>query len=119
VCIKKDYKAINSGAKFAYLIFNQLNRLLTASIEKISNLSLEVVIGLASYIINGVKEIDPKCGWLTQIAVIDKNGYREIMSEEQSSCYDIMIDKFSNLPEKISDIKEIARIFLSNNQPIP
>ena len=41
------------------------------------------------------------------------------MSEEQSSYYDIMIDKFSNLPEKISDTKEIARIFLSNNQPIP
>ena len=59
---------------FAYLVFNQLNRLLTASNEKISNLSLGVVIGLASCIIIGVKVIDPKCGWLTQIAVIDKKG---------------------------------------------
>ncbi|MER5176068.1 MAG: hypothetical protein ABJB76_05730 [Candidatus Nitrosocosmicus sp.] len=93
--VNKDYKAIGSGSKFAYLIFNQLNRLLIASKQKMSNLSLEVVIGLALYIVNKVKKIDPKCGEDTQIAIINKNGYDKISKKKYLDYYDKMIDKIS------------------------
>lgn len=115
--ITKEYKAIGSGSKYAYLVFNQLNRLLSALDEKISNLELDVVISIALYIIKEVKKIDPECGKSTQISVIDENSYRKIEKKEKSSCYNVMIDRLYNLLDSnIPNIREITKKLLSVGQ---
>ncbi len=115
--VTKDYKAIGSVSKYTYLIFNQLNRLLSALDEKFSNLELKVVVGFALYIINEVKKVDLESGKSTQIAVIDKDGYRKIGKKEQSLYYNTMIDRLSNLLNgNVSNIREIIRKFLSVGQ---
>lgn len=87
----KSYESVGSGKNLAYLVLNQQNR-----INNLGELDINTTIGLALYIIDAVKQIDPLTGGETQIAVIDEKGYREILPSEQPKYYDIMINILSN-----------------------
>lgn len=113
--VNKDYISIGSGSSYARLLLSQQERLYSSINKKISDLSAENNVGIASYIINEVKQIDLETDGRTQIALVNHEGYREVSYQDQIKCHQIMIDKitfslqdyFSNNDKKDNIIKYI------------
>ncbi len=115
--INRDYVSIGSGSNYARLVLKQQDRIYAAMKKKLSDLSTENNVGIASYVINEVKQLDLETGGKTQIAVINNDGYRELSHEDQIKCHQIMIDNlFSSLQENFSN-SEKAREFICNLFP--
>ena len=68
---------------------------------KVSDLSTENNVGIATYIINEIKQLDLETGGKTQIAIVDRDGYRELSYDEQNKCHQIMTDNLSLFSERI------------------
>ncbi len=115
--INRDYVSIGSGSNYARLVLKQQDRIYAAMKKKLSDLSTENNVGIASYVINEVKQLDLETGGKTQIAVINNDGYRELFHNDQIECHQIMIDNlFSSLQENFSN-SEKAREFICNIFP--
>ncbi len=108
--VNRDYVSIGSGSNYARLVLKQQDRIYTAVSKKLSDLPIENNVGIASYAINEVKQLDLETGGKTQIAVINHDGYRDLSDNDQIRGHQIMIDNllsylqgsFSN-NEKIRD----------------
>jgi 20S proteasome alpha/beta subunit len=115
--VNKDYVSIGSGSSYARLVLKLQDRFYAALNKKLSDLTIENNVGIASYAINEVKQLDLETGGKTQIAVINHDGYRELSHDDQIKCHQIMIDNiFSSLQENFSN-SEKTREFISNLFP--
>lgn len=115
--VNKDYVSIGSGSSYARLVLKLQDRFYAALNKKLSDLTIENNVGIASYAINEVKQLDLETGGRTQIAVINHEGYRELSHDDQIKCHQIMIDNlFSSLQENFSN-SEKTREFISNLFP--
>lgn len=85
------YGYVGSNKNLASLVLKQHNR-----INKLGKLDLNTTIGVALYIIDKVKHIDPHTDDVTQIAVIDGNGHRDILPDDYLQHYESMINNISN-----------------------
>ena len=115
--VNRDYVSIGSGSNYARLVLKQQDRLYASINKKLSDLTTENNAGIASYVINEVKQLDLETGGKTQIAVVNQDGYRELSHGDQIKCHQIMIDNlFSSMQENFSN-SEKAREFISNLFP--
>lgn len=115
--VNGDYVSIGSGSTYARLVLKQQDRLYTAMNKRLSDLPTEYNVGIALYIINEVKQLDLETGGKTQIAVVNRDGYRELSYNDQIKCHQIMIDGlFSSLQENFSN-NEKTRELISNLFP--
>lgn len=115
--VNRDYVSIGSGSNYARLVLKQQDRFYAAINKNLSDLTTENNVGIASYVINEVKQLDLETGGETQIAVINHDGYRELSHGDQTKCHQIMIDNlFSSLQENFSN-SEKAREFISDLFP--
>lgn len=115
--VNRDYVSIGSGSNYARLVLKQQDRIYAAINKNLSDLPTENNVGIASYVINEVKQLDLETGGETQIAVINHDGYRELSYDDQIKCHQTMIDNlFSSLQENFSN-SEKARDFISNLFP--
>ena len=117
--VSNDFETIGSGANLAYLVLNQQTRMYSLTNKKLSDLPLSVCIGMALYVISEVKDVDSLSGKDTQIAVIDRDGFREISLNEQSNYYETMVENLSNSIRDLSNngkMKEIVKMMLSVSQ---
>ena len=109
--VNSDYVSIGSGSTYARLVLTQQDRLYSAINMKVSDLSTENNVGIASYIINEVKQLDLETGGKTQIAVVNRDGYKELSYDEQTKCHQIMTDNlFSSLKEYFSNKEKASEI---------
>jgi 20S proteasome alpha/beta subunit len=117
--VNNDFETIGSGSHLAYLVLNQQTRMYSLTNKKLSDLPLSICIGMALYVISEVKDIDSLSGKDTQIAVIDRDGFREISPNEQPNYYEIMVE---NLSSSIRDLlnngkmNEVVKMMLSVSQ---
>jgi len=117
--VSNDFEAIGSGSNLAYLVLNQQTRMYSLTNKKLSDLPLSICIGMALYVISEVKDIDSLSGKDTQIAVIDKDGFREIPPNDQPSYYDTMVENLTSLIKDLSyngKMKEMVKMMLSVSQ---
>ena len=56
--VNSDHVAIGSGSTYARLVLMQQDRLYSAINKKVSNLSTEHNVGIATYVINEIKQFD-------------------------------------------------------------
>lgn len=109
--VNNDHVAIGSGSTYARLVLIQQDRLYSAINTKLSNLSTEHSVGIATYVINEIKQLDLETGGKTQIAIVDRDGYRELSYDEQTHCHQIMTDYLSSiLNEHFSNKDQINKI---------
>ena len=104
-----DYKAIGSGSQFATFVIKQQSRI--HQLDK-----LDINSGIAAYTIGEVKDIELNSGRNTNLAIIDKKDYRDVLPNELLEYYQKMIDNtLSLLSQYCSNRenfkKEIERIF--------
>lgn len=105
---------IGSGRHYASLILKQQNRLFESLCgNNLSQLPLEVNIGIACHVIDEVKDYDIQTGGDTQVLIMDNEKCNEITLDKQSSNYQTMIDSLSNSLKNrpIEDIKNILKIY--------
>ena len=103
--VNHDYVSIGSGYSYARLVLTQQDRLYSAINKKISDLSVEHNVAVAAYVINEVKQLDLETGGKVQIAIINRDGYKELSSKElaknhqamTSNLYDLWKENFSNM----------------------
>lgn len=77
-----------------------------------SDLSVEHNVGIALYIISEVKQLDLETGGKVQIAIVNKDGYKELSFEEQAKCYQSMIDNlYSSFIEYFDNKDRVSKIF--------
>ena len=74
--VNNNYVSIGSGSTYARLVLTQQDRLYSIINSKLSDLSTENNVGIAAYIINEVKQLDLETGGKTQVAIVDRDGYR-------------------------------------------
>jgi 20S proteasome alpha/beta subunit len=94
--VNSDYVSIGSGSTYARLVLTQQDRLYSAINMKVSDLSTENNVGIATYIINEIKQLDLETGGKTQIAIVDRDGYKELSYDEKNKCHQIMTDNLSS-----------------------
>jgi len=117
--VSNNFETIRSGSSLAYLVLNQLTRVYSLTNKKLSDLPLSICIGMALYVISEVKDIDSLSGKDTQIAVIDRDGFREISPNDQPNYYETMVE---NLSSSIRDLlnngkmKEVVKTMLTVSQ---
>jgi len=117
--VNNDFEAIGSGSNLAYLVLNQQTRMYSLTNKKLSDLPLSICIGMALYVISEVKDIDSLSGKDTLIAVIDKDGFREIPPNDQPNYYETMVENLTNLIKDLSyngKMKEMVKMMLSVSQ---
>lgn len=108
------YWYIGSGKNLARLVLNQQNR-----INNLGELDINTTIGVALYVIDEVKRIDPNTDDNTQIAVIDENGYRDNISPDlQLKCYESMINNISDSIDNNLSNNEKIKMALKNMFPV-
>ncbi len=56
--VNQDYVSIGSGSSYARIILAQQHRLYSAINKKLSDLSIEHIIGILAYVVNEVKQLD-------------------------------------------------------------
>lgn len=95
--VNHDYVSIGSGSSYARLVLAQQDRLYSAINKKLSDLSIEHIIGISAYVINEVKQLDLETGGKIQIAIVNRDGYKELSSAEQFKHYQTMTDNLSSL----------------------
>lgn len=93
--VNNDYVSIGSGSTYARLVLTQQDRLYSSINRKLSDLTTESSVGIAAYIINEAKRLDLETGGKTQVAVVDRNGYRELSPDEQVKCHQRMTTDLS------------------------
>lgn len=109
--INVAYATIGSGSTYARLVLSQQERLYTALNSKLSDLSEEHIVGIASYVINEVKQLDLETGGKTQIAIVSGDGLKELSYEEQTKCNHIMDDNLlTSLNENFSNKEKATEI---------
>ena len=112
--VNRDYLSIGSGSNYARLVLKQQDRIYAAMNKKLSDLSTENNAGVASYVINEVKQLDLETGGKTQIAVIDHDGYRELSHNDQTKCHQTMIENlFSSLQGYFSNSEKARELICS------
>ena len=80
--------------------------------KKLSDFSIEHNIGVAAYVINEVKRLDLETGGKIQIAIVDRDGYKELSSEEQVKHYQVMTTNlYDLLKENFSNKDKATKIF--------
>ncbi|HSA75116.1 MAG TPA: hypothetical protein VLE21_02900 [Candidatus Nitrosocosmicus sp.] len=110
--VNHDYVSIGSGSSYTRLVLAQQDRIYTAINKKLSDLSVEHNIGVAAYVINEVKQLDLETGGKIQIAIVDRNGYIELSSEEQVKHYQVMTaNLYDLLKENFSNKDKATKIF--------
>ena len=110
--VNDDYISIGSGSPYARLVLRQQDRFYSAINKKLSDLSVEHNVGIASYVISEVKQLDLETGGKVQIAIVNKDGYRELSFEEQSKFYQSMIDNlYSSFIEYFGNEDKASKIF--------
>ena len=110
--VNDDYVSIGSGSPYARLILKQQDRFYSAINKKVSDLSVEHNVGIALYIISEVKQLDLETGGKVQIAIVKKDGYKELSFEEQAKCYQSMIDNlYSSFIEYFDNKDRVSKIF--------
>ncbi len=110
--VNHDYVSIGSGSSYARLVLMQQDRLYFAINKKLSDLSIEHNVGIAVYVINEVKQLDLETGGKIQIAIVNRDGYKELSSEEQTRLCQIMTDNlYSLLNEYFSNKDKASKIF--------
>jgi 20S proteasome alpha/beta subunit len=95
--VSNDFETIGSGSNLAYLVLNQQARMYALTDKKLADLPLSICIEMALYVISEVKDIDLLSGKDTQIAIIDRDGFREISSNEPPHYYETMVENLSSL----------------------
>lgn len=109
--IFETYDTIGSGDHYASLVLKQQNRLYESLGNNLSQLPLEINIGLACYMIDEIKTFDKHTGEYTQISKINNNGYFEISLDEQAECYNKMINNLStSLRKEMSSDGDVIKI---------
>jgi 20S proteasome alpha/beta subunit len=88
--VNNDYVSIGSGSTYARLVLTQQDRLYSSINRKLSDLATANSVGIAAYIINEAKQLDLETGGKTQVAVVDRNGHRELAPDEQVKCHQRM-----------------------------
>jgi 20S proteasome alpha/beta subunit len=91
-----DYEILGSGSSFAELVMRQFNRAFAPSEITISDLPYGLAMGFITHVINEVKEIDIASGGLTQVAIIDKTGFREIPQREITEKYNMFLQSLTD-----------------------
>ncbi|MER5175455.1 MAG: hypothetical protein ABJB76_08995 [Candidatus Nitrosocosmicus sp.] len=92
-----EYKVMGSGSSIAIGSLEKIHDKLKTLDRRISELPIEVKIGIAMHVISRAKESDLFSGGNTQIGIIDNEGFRKISIDEQSSYYYKTITSLSEL----------------------
>ena len=109
--VNHDYVSIGSGSSYARLVLTQQDRLYSATNKKLSDLSTEHNVGIAAYVINEVKQLDLETSGKIQIAIVNRDGYKELSTEEQAKLYQTMTDNlYSLLNEYFSNKDKASKI---------
>jgi 20S proteasome alpha/beta subunit len=109
--VNRDYVSIGSGSNYARLVLKQQDRIYAALERKLSDLPTEINVGIASHVINEVKQLDLETGGKTQIAVINHDGYRELSHNDQIKCHQTMAGNLvSSLQESFSNSEKAMEI---------
>jgi len=117
--VSNDFETIRSGSNLAYLVLNQQARIYSLTDKKLADLPLSICIGMALYVISEVKDIDSLSGKDTQIAIIDRDGFREILPNEQTHYYETMVENLSSLIWDLLNngkMKEVVKMMLTVTQ---
>jgi 20S proteasome alpha/beta subunit len=104
-----DYETIGSGAPFANLMLQQLNRGLNSMNKSFHDLPLMFCALYATYIINDVKTVDIRSGGSTKVSVINKNGFTEIPDNILKQLYDEFLGAMSGAFSKLIEDPRISR----------
>lgn len=98
-----NYQVIGSGFQLANLVLKQQSRLPKFENKKFSDLPLVFNIWVTSYAINEVKALEPNTGGNTKVALIDKDGFKEIPDDEQQKFYNNIKENISKLGNRLFD----------------
>ena len=106
------YKIIGSGSARAIpSIENIINHELKPLDKKISEMSIEINVGIAMHLIDVAKESDLYSGGDTQIGIIDNNSFKKITIEDQPEYYYKTVKCLSQLLKKEeSEIKKLLPV---------
>jgi hypothetical protein len=114
-----DFETIGSGSNLAYLVLNQQSRVYSLTDKTLADLPLSICIGMALYVISEVKDINSLYGKDKQIAIIDRDGFREISPNAQPHYYETMIENLSSLIWDLLNngkMKEVVKMMLTVSQ---
>lgn len=99
-------ESIGSGELYAKLLIRQQSRSVPAGLSQID---LDYNIWISMLTINEIKTFDSKTGGSTQVAIIDKNGFRQLKRDEIVTLYDKFRQTIaSGFSEKLGIPKERA-----------
>lgn len=111
--IDEEYGYIGSGKNLARLVLSQQKRF-----NDFGKLDINTTIGLALYVLDEIKQIDPKTGNDTQISIIDKSGYREIPIQDHVKYYQQYIQYLDKLLYEHSSHVNNRKEFLTKIFPV-
>lgn|GEM_PF-1286487 len=101
-----DYDAIGTGDLYAKLLVRQQSRVAPVGLSEIG---LNYNIWISMLTINEIKTFDSKTGGSTQVAIIDKHGFRQMKRDEVVTLYNQYREMIaSGLSEKLGIPKERA-----------
>jgi 20S proteasome alpha/beta subunit len=105
--IKHEFEVIGSGSYWAIPAIGTISKDLASINKNLSDLPIEINVGIAMHAISQAKESDLGSGGDTQIRIIDNNGFSKINVNNQSDRYYKAIKCLSELLGKDeSSIKE-------------
>jgi hypothetical protein len=110
-----DYDVMGTGSGIAFKSLEQVNDISIKKLnKKISELPVEINVGIAMYVISQSKEYDLYSGGDTQIGIIDNDEFRKISVDEQPQYYYKMITYLSELlKEDECKIKEFLPVSIT------
>lgn len=114
--ITGDFASIGSGSTYARLVLLQQERLYSSVNLKLSDFSIDHNVGISTYVINEVKQLDLETGGKIQVAIVGRGGFKNLSCEEQTQCYNVMTDNLltslnDDFLDKGKAIKIIRSIF--------
>lgn len=111
-----DYEAIGSGEIYAKLLIRQQNR---APQYGLSGTPTYYNAWVAMLAISEIKTIDSKSGGLTQVAILDKSGFRILTEHESREIYCVTREKIATKLVEVMNISMERALALYPNESCP
>lgn len=101
-----NYDTIGSGASYAQLVLRQQSRAPLAIGKNLADIELNYNIWVAMLTVNEIKSVDLSTGGNTRVAVIDRDGFRELTR----NIYEWYREQIANLMyEKVHTTKQAVK----------
>ncbi len=108
-----EYDIIGSGLGFAEMAIGLINEYLTSIDERqISDLTVEMNVGIVAHLISESKKYDLFSGGNTQIGIIDNNGFKGIIFDNHPEYYHTAVKEMAKFLKK--DENEVKKLLPVN-----